>query len=477
MSLLVDTRPLRDSAAFRRLWWGSGLSAIGSQMTTFAVALQVFTLTHSSLAVGTVGLAAAVPAITAGLFGGPVIDAVDRHRLVLLTSSGLAVVSGLFAVQAYANLEQLWLLYALVALQGLLGAVDGPARRTFLARLLPADRVPAGAALTLFSVHLSVTAGPALAGLLAAGWGLKVCYLLDALSFAAALYSIARLPAMRPQGGAARPGLTAVRDGLRFILGNRILSGALLADVCATTLGMPFALFPAINAARFGGGAQTLGTAAGRGGGWRHHRLDGVRPCRQNPATWPRDAARGCRLGRRPRRFWPGSWTVAGTRDARAGRRGRRHQRDFPYQHGPTEHSGPVSRAYQRDRIRGRRGLPLLGQLPSRRDRITDLAGRQRHRRRTRRHRERRRHRAGGAGLRPLSRRLSFFGDFGETLVQPVTNLVRGVRPATPLGAGDHHPGGHHTDDTRQPDNLPPAHFPKLAQWRRRRSTWPKRWS
>ncbi|WP_344309963.1 MFS transporter [Fodinicola feengrottensis] len=250
---------MRDSAAFRRLWWGSGLSAIGSQMTTFAVALQVFTLTHSSLAVGTVGLAAAVPAITAGLFGGPVIDAVDRHRLVLLTSSGLAVVSGLFAVQAYANLEQLWLLYALVALQGLLGAVDGPARRTFLARLLPADRVPAGAALTLFSVHLSVTAGPALAGLLAAGWGLKVCYLLDALSFAAALYSIARLPAMRPQGGAARPGLTAVRDGLRFILGNRILSGALLADVCATTLGMPFALFPAINAARFGGGAQTLG--------------------------------------------------------------------------------------------------------------------------------------------------------------------------------------------------------------------------
>jgi MFS family permease len=266
---LVDTRPLRDSAAFRRLWWGSGLSAVGGQMANFAVALQVYTLTHSSLAVGAVSLAVAIPSIVVGLLGGSVIDAVDRRRLVLLTSSGLAVVSALFAAQAYANLNQLWLLYALITVQGLLGAVDGPARRTFLARLLPAEDVPAGAALSLFSMHLSLTVGPALAGVVAAGWGLKSCYLIDALSFVAALYSVARLPAMRPDSGAARPGLRAVGDGLRFIWSSQILTGALLADVCATTLGMPFALFPAINAERFAGNPVTLGlltTAVAVGG-------------------------------------------------------------------------------------------------------------------------------------------------------------------------------------------------------------------
>jgi len=184
----MDTRPLRESPAFRRVWTGLGLSAIGSQMTSFAVVLQVYTITHSSLAVGSVGLTMAVPAIAFGLVGGSLADALDRRKLALVTSSCLAGVSALFAVQAFAGLGQVWLLYCLVAVQGLLSAVDNPARRTFLPRLLPAERIPAGAALNMLTFHISVTAGPALAGVIAAAWGLKVCYLVDALSFAASLW-------------------------------------------------------------------------------------------------------------------------------------------------------------------------------------------------------------------------------------------------------------------------------------------------
>lgn len=267
--LLMDTRPLTESPAFRRLWAGSGLSAIGSQLTMFAVALQVYTRTHSSAAVGVIGLAMFVPAILVGLVGGAVADAVDRRKLVLITSSCLAAVSGLLAVQAFAGLDQVWPLYCLVAAQSLLNAVNGPTRRTFLPRLLPAHRVSAGAALNVFTFHLSMTVGPALAGLIAAAWGLRVCYLIDAISFAAALYGIARLPRMPPQSAGVRPGLRAVGEGLRYIGGNRVIAGAFLADMSATVLGMPTALFPAINAAHFGGAAQTLGllTAAPAVGG------------------------------------------------------------------------------------------------------------------------------------------------------------------------------------------------------------------
>ncbi|HEX3649362.1 MAG TPA: MFS transporter, partial [Pseudonocardiaceae bacterium] len=59
--LLMDIGPLQESPAFRRFFIGSGLSSVGSQMTNFAVPLQVFTITHSSAAVGAVGLAIAVP--------------------------------------------------------------------------------------------------------------------------------------------------------------------------------------------------------------------------------------------------------------------------------------------------------------------------------------------------------------------------------------------------------------------------------
>jgi MFS family permease len=256
----MDLRPLRESPAFRRLWAGSCLSSIGEQMTTFAVMLQVFTLTHhSAAAVGGVGLASAVPALLFGLFGGALTDAADRRTLVLAVSSALAVVSALFAAQAFAGSTRIWPLYALVAAQSLLNTVNVPARRTFMPRLLPADRIPAGAALNLFNGHLSVTLGPALAGVVTAAWGLRACYLIDLVSFAAALYGVGRLPAMPPEGGDTRPGVRSVVEGLRFLRGDRVLAGALLADVSATVLGMPFGILPSINAEHFGNSPHTLG--------------------------------------------------------------------------------------------------------------------------------------------------------------------------------------------------------------------------
>jgi len=257
--LLVDAAPLRRSSAFRRYWIGSGLSAVGTQMTLFAVTYQVFTLTNSSLAVGGVGLCAAVPAIAFGMLGGSIGDAADRRKIVLHSSLGLAAVSALFAVQAILDLRQLWLLYVLAVVEALIVSINVPARRAFTPRLLPAELLPAGAALNMMTMHLSNTVGPLLAGVVAAVWGLKACYVIDVLSFGAALYGVFRLPPMPPEGALAKPGLKSVVAAVGFIRGSQVLTGAVLADLFAMALGAPFALFPAINAAFFGGGPQTLG--------------------------------------------------------------------------------------------------------------------------------------------------------------------------------------------------------------------------
>ena len=269
MRLLADIRPLRESQPYRRLWTGTTLSATGGMMTGFAVTLQVYQLTHSAFAVGALGAARMVPTLTIGMFGGSLADTIDRRRLVLVTSSCLAAISALFAAQAIADLRQLWLLYVLVAVQAAFGAVDTPARRTFTPRLLPPGRLSAGLALNQLTFQLTIAVGPALAGLVAAAGGLRLCYVIDVASFGAALYGLARLPAMPPQGGLARGGPRAVAEGIRFILASRPLAGAFLADLNATVLGLPVALFPAINAERFGGHPQTLGlltAAIGVGG-------------------------------------------------------------------------------------------------------------------------------------------------------------------------------------------------------------------
>jgi hypothetical protein len=259
LDAVTDVRPLRGSRAFRRFWIGFTLSGLGGQLAVVAVLYQAWDMTASPMAVGALGLAQAAPMVVFGLVGGSLADAVDRRWLVLLTTSGQAVVAGLLALQAFIGAGSFAVLLGLVALQMACGALGAPARRTVVARLLPADQVGAGLALTNLSFQIAMLVGPAAAGMIIAAWGVAACYVLDAVTFGAALYGVLRLPVMRPLGEPGRPGIRATWEGWRFIAGRPVLRGALLADVLATVLAMPIALFPVVNAERFGGSPQTLG--------------------------------------------------------------------------------------------------------------------------------------------------------------------------------------------------------------------------
>ena len=269
--LLADIGPLRGCAPFRRLWAGTTLSGLGSALTMFAVPLQVYDITRSAFAVGAIGIAQVVPTIAIGLLGGSLADAMDRRKLVFAVGCCSAGVSGALAAQAFAGLRVISLLYALVAAQASLTAISAPARQSFIPGLLPAEQLQAGMALNRLSFQIMLAVGPALAGLITAipSLGLRACYLVDAVSFAASLYGVATLPALPRRAITARPGAQAVAEGVRFILRSPVLAGAFLADLNATVFGLPIALFPAINAERFGGNPGTLGlftAAIGAGG-------------------------------------------------------------------------------------------------------------------------------------------------------------------------------------------------------------------
>ncbi|HEY6295336.1 MAG TPA: MFS transporter, partial [Streptosporangiaceae bacterium] len=195
-SILPDFGPARNHAPFRRLLVGGLLSTLGSSMTSFAVVLQIWDLSRSSLDVGLLGLTF-VPVLIVGLLGGSAADTVDRRKLALVTTACLMAVSAGFAVQAYAQFRQLWLLYALALAQATFQATGAPARRTFVARLVPSDQLTAAIALNTLTGRITMLFGPALAGVITAAGGLQTCYAIDTISFVASLYATARLPAMR----------------------------------------------------------------------------------------------------------------------------------------------------------------------------------------------------------------------------------------------------------------------------------------
>ncbi|MGZ0231452.1 MFS transporter [Streptomyces sp. CPS1] len=266
---LIDVTPLRLSPPFRRLWIGQALSGFGSQMTLVAVMFQIWQMTKSPTWTGVVGPAQAIPLVTLGLFAGSLVDRVDRRKLYLLTTGGQAVCSLLLALQAFLGHVPAVGVLGLVALQSCFGAGGGPASRTFIPHLLPKHQLAAGLALRRVAFQGAMLLGPVLAGLIVGGPGAGTCYLIDALTFVAALHGACGLPRMNPGDEPARPGLRGVLDGLAFVGRTPVIRGALLTDLAVTVLSMPVSLFPLINAERFDGTPRTLGlflTAVAVGG-------------------------------------------------------------------------------------------------------------------------------------------------------------------------------------------------------------------
>ena len=255
----LDLTPLRVSRPYRRLLLGDAVSVIGTQVTAVAVMLQVYAITGSAAAVGLVGVSGLVPLIVFGLYGGAIADAFDRRRLVLMTTSGQLALALVLVAQAVAGLEQVWLLYLVVAVQAGLFAVDSPARQAFVPRLLPRHLLPAANALKMVEFNLAVTVGPLLAGVLVARFGYGAAYGLDALTFTVAVLAVRGLPPMAPEGGGRKAGTASVLEGLAFLRTRQVLLMTFVVDLVAMVFAMPRALFPALAEEVFGGGAQTAG--------------------------------------------------------------------------------------------------------------------------------------------------------------------------------------------------------------------------
>jgi MFS family permease len=255
----ADVTPLRESANYRRWWGGYMVSNIGSQVTIVAAQLEVFHLTHSSFDVGMTGLVTVVPLVIFGLLGGSIADAMDRRKLMLITSTTLTVLSAALTIQAALGVNQVWLIYILVGAQAGVFSVDASARGAMLPRLVRREMMPAANALGQISQNAALTSGPLLAGLIVATLGFTYAYGLDAISFVAILYALFRLPPILPEHGASRPGFRSVAEGLRYLGPRKNLLMTFLVDINAMVFGMPRALFPALAVETFHGGAGTAG--------------------------------------------------------------------------------------------------------------------------------------------------------------------------------------------------------------------------
>ncbi|MCG5218841.1 MFS transporter [Streptosporangium sp. KLBMP 9127] len=277
--LSMDLRPLRDSRDFRLLMGSGVITMFGTFLTYVTVPLQMKQLTGSPVAVGLVSLAEFVPMVVFGLWGGAIADALDRRRVVLLAEAGLAVLSALLMVNALLPNPQVWALYVIGALMAALDSLQRPSLDAMVPRVVRHDQLTAAAALISFRWNFGAIIGPALAGLIVAGYGPATTYGIDVVTFLVSLVLLWRVRAVPPRADAARASLRSLVEGVRYAVRRPDLMGTYLVDIAAMFFAMSTALYPFL-ADEFGG-PQSLGllySAAAVGSllasvtsGWTNH--------------------------------------------------------------------------------------------------------------------------------------------------------------------------------------------------------------
>jgi MFS family permease len=253
----MDLRPLRRHRDYRLLYAAQFVSLLGSMVTYVALPYQVYSLTHSSFAVGLLGLAELLPLLTTAFLGGALADTVDRRRMVLATEACLALCSGLLGVNALLAAPGVWPLYALAAVMSGLNGLQRPSIEALTPRLVERDEISATAALTGFRGSLGMIAGPALGGALLASTGLASTYAFDIATYVFSLVAVRLIRPTPPSANAEGPRLERVLEGFRYARSRQELIGTYVVDFVAMVFGMPLALFPAL--AEGLGGPRALG--------------------------------------------------------------------------------------------------------------------------------------------------------------------------------------------------------------------------
>ncbi len=260
--LFVDTSPLRHHRDYRLLWSGQVVSGIGNQVTRIALPYQVYVLTGSVVAIGLLTLVQLIPILIFSLGGGAVADAVDRRRLLIVTQLGMAACSLALVVLALQGAPPLWAILVVAFVAAGVGSIDQPARSASIPRLVSTERLPAAIALNQLNFQAASIVGPAIGGVLIATIGLAGAYAVDVVSFGASLLALALIAPIPPIGTITRPGLAAIRAGLRFARRRRVILSTFAIDLVAMVFGMPTALFPPLALDVFGTGAIGVGLMA-----------------------------------------------------------------------------------------------------------------------------------------------------------------------------------------------------------------------
>ena len=246
---------------YRRFFFGQSVSLVGTWMQTVAQSWLVYTLTHSATALGFVVALQTLPVLVLGAYGGVIADRVDKRRLMIVLQSLMGLQALVLGLLAVTHVVRFWELCVLAVVLGLNNTFENPARQSFVLEMVGPAELRNAVSLNSTMVNVARAVGPAIAGLLIAGVGEGACFLINALSFGAVVYSLASMDtaALSPTEPTGRA-KGQLREGFRYVKGEPRLGVPLLMMVIVGMLAYEFQVtLPVLARQTFHGGSATYG--------------------------------------------------------------------------------------------------------------------------------------------------------------------------------------------------------------------------
>jgi MFS family permease len=266
--LLRALRALRHRD-YRRFFCGHGVSLVGTWMQRVAFAWLAYRLTGSAAVLGLMVFLGQLPTLVAAPWAGVLLDRCDRRRVVILTQTAAMLQALGLAALTLAPAVQVWHLALLAGVLGTIEAFDLPARQALIPALVgePEDLGNA-IALNAFLVNGARLVGPLVAGMVIAAFGEAVCFLVNAVSFAAVIVALLGVKPARPAIQDRRASVTTdLRAGLAYAWRERSIRALIGLVAVVSLLGVAYVvLLPVLAREALAGDAHTLGLLSAGGG-------------------------------------------------------------------------------------------------------------------------------------------------------------------------------------------------------------------
>jgi MFS family permease len=208
--------------AFGRLWVGRSISLFGDAFTLIALPWFVLQITGSGTATASILLTLQLPAILTSLAIGSLIDRFQPRAIITIDNGLRTFIIGLIPILYWFGLLELWLLFLLTFLAGMLVPATEVGSRSVLPELVEDQDLEAANMLWSFSLNLSLIVGPAVAGLLVASFGGPSVLLIDAVTFAVMALVAVTIPNVERSKPSAQAPLSE-RLGLRQLWDMKVV--------------------------------------------------------------------------------------------------------------------------------------------------------------------------------------------------------------------------------------------------------------